>query len=327
MRRRATRRQTNTPHDPAPRATVFASPTPDSARARAVSPARGLAVNFARLLALASLLCASQVLLDASPVSAQTSSAALTPLQREIARQTARLSSGDTEERRDAVTRLGAMARADASRAAVPGLSDAAPIVRATAARALLSLPPDEAARLLLPLLSDKKSEFVRREAAYAEGLTRSRAAVEQLIALLSSDKEAGVRGAAAVALGEIGDARAVPALSAALGRRVAASGILNRATFRKTEENDFVRRAAAVALGQIKSRDGVPALLDALTNERAGDDVRRESARALGLIGDPSAAPALLAALTARDPYLSQIAAEALKRIERNRGANVVSR
>ncbi|MFN2599014.1 MAG: HEAT repeat domain-containing protein, partial [Pyrinomonadaceae bacterium] len=254
MRRRTARRQSDPPADPAPRALASASPQ--------VKFARALAVSFARGLALASLLCAGHLILAASPVSAQTSSTALTPLQREIERQRTRLSAGDAEERRDAVTRLGAMERADASRAAVPGLADAAPIVRATAARAILSLPPDEAARLLLPLLSDKKSEFVRREAAYAEGLTRRTVAVERLIALLSSDKEAGVRGAAAVALGEIGDARAVPALSAALGRRISASGILNRATFRKTEENDFVRRASAVALGQIKSRDGVPALV-----------------------------------------------------------------
>ena len=214
------------------------------------------------------------------------------------------------------MTMLGAMARPDASRAAAAGLGDAAPVVRATAARAVLSLPPDEAARLVVPLLSDKQ-EFVRREAAYALGLARSRVGVEDLILLVARDKDAGVRGAAAVALGQIGDGRAVAALSEALGRRVRASGILNRATLRKTEENDFVRRAAAVSLGQIKSRDGVPALVAALTNERAGDDVRRESARALGLIGDPSALPALRAALAARDPYLSQIAFDALRLID----------
>ena len=63
--------------------------------------------------------------------------------------------------------------------------------------------------------------------------------------------------------------------------------------------------------------REGVPALITALQNERAGDDVRREAARALGLIGDARAVPALRSALTARDPYLSQIALEALKKLE----------
>ena len=194
---------------------------------------------------------------------------------------------------------------------------DGAPIVRATAARAVTSLAPDEAARLLLPSLGDKQ-EFVRRETAYALGLTRSTLAVEALSTALARDKESAVRGAAAVALGQLADARAVPVLSEALGRRIARSGFLNRITFRKTEENEFVRRAAAVALGQIKSRDGVPALVAALTNERAGDDVRRESARALGLIGDPAAVPALrAAAAAARDPYLSQLAIEALRKID----------
>lgn len=241
---------------------------------------------------------------------------ALTPVQREIEKQRARLASSDTEERRDAVTRLGAMRRPDASRAAAQSLGDSATIIRATAARAVLSLPSEEAARLLLPLLQDKQ-EFVRREAAYALGLTRSPATVEALSVALARDKEAGVRGAAAVALGQIADARAVPFLSEALGRRVRRSGFLNRITFRRTEENDLVRRAAAVSLGQIASREGVPALITALQNERAGDDVRREAARALGIIGDPAAAPALRAALTARDPYLSQIALEALKKLD----------
>lgn len=247
-----------------------------------------------------------------APVAARQN---LTPSQREIERERARLASGSEEERRDAVTRLGAMRRPDASRAAAPALRDAAPIVRATAARAVTSLAPDEAAGLLLPVLNDKQ-EFVRREAAYALGLTRSARAVEALTTALARDKESAVRGAAAVALGQIADARAVPVLSEALGRRVARTGFLNRITFRKTEENDFVRRAAAVALGQIKSRDGVPALVAALTNERAGDDVRRESARALGLIGDPAAVPALRAASASPDPYLSQIALEALRRL-----------
>jgi HEAT repeat protein len=60
-----------------------------------------------------------------------------------------------------------------------------------------------------------------------------------------------------------------------------------------------------------------VPVLIAALSNERTPDDVRREAAQALGLIGDPSAIPALRAALTARDPYLSRIAFEALRKLD----------
>jgi HEAT repeat protein len=276
----------------------------------------------ARTLALALALCVgilTSLLLPylcSCPLAVHAAQPALTPLQREIERQRAQLSSTAMEERREAVTRLGAMRRPDASRAAVSALNDPAEIIRATAAHAVVSLPTDEAAALILPLLNDKK-EFVRREAAYALGETRSRTAVEALTAALARDKEAGVRGAAAVALGLIGDERAVNALSEALGRRIPGTGFFSRITRAKTEENEFVRRAAAEALGRIGSRAGVPTLIAILTDEHAGDDVRREAARALGLIGDPAAVPALRAALTARDPYLARLAFEVLRKLD----------
>ena len=274
---------------------------------------------FDRAFALLSLaLAASISLLVLSSVHcvAQTTQTALTPLQREIEKERARLSAANVEERRDAVMRLGALRRPDASRAVTPALHDSALIVRATAAHAVLSLPADEAAALLIPLLTDRK-EFVRRETAYALGETHSRQGVDALTTALARDKEAGVRGAAAVALGQIGDERAVPALAETLGRRGAGSGFLSRITRSKTAENEFVRLAAAVSLGQIGSRAGVPALVATLTDEGAGDDVRREAARSLGLIGDPAAAPALRSVLTARDPFLSRIAFEVLRKLE----------
>ncbi|MFL6335251.1 MAG: HEAT repeat domain-containing protein [Pyrinomonadaceae bacterium] len=251
-----------------------------------------------------------------TPRPARASQGELTPLQQKIKVLSARLSSADTEERREAVTRLGALGRPEGSRAAAAALGDSAPVVRATAARAVLSLPPGEAATLVLPLLRDR-DEFVRREGAYALGLTRSAVCVSALAAALETDKRPAVRGAAAVALGQIGDAAAVPALAGALSRRLQASGFFNRVRRRKVEEDEFVRRAAAVSLGQIGNREGVPVLVETLSNARTPDDVRREAARALGLIGDPAAVPALRSVLTHKDPYLSRIAFEALKRID----------
>lgn len=212
--------------------------------------------------------------------------------------------------------RLGALRRPEGSRAAVVALADGASIVRATAARAVLSLSPKEAATVILPLLRDR-DEFVRREAAYALGLTRSTLVVPALAAALETDKQPSVRGAAAVALGQIRDAAAVPALAGALSRRLQAPGFFNRVRRRKVEEDEFVRRAAAVSLGQIGGREAVPVLVEALTNTRTPDDVKREAARALGLIGDPVAIPALRSALTHRDPYLSRIAFEALRKLD----------
>jgi HEAT repeat protein len=237
---------------------------------------------FGALLSLASL-----------PVLAQSA----------IQQQQQRLNSSDVEERRDAVMRLGAMRREAASRAVLPALQDAAPIVRAHAAKAILSLGSDASAGYLLPLLNDK-DEFVRRETAYALGMTRSRSATTALGERLLTDKEDGVRAAAAVALGEIADEAAVVPLVQALTSTKKA--------------NVFVLRAASVALGRIKSRAGTSAFVSTLNNKKLPSDVRREAARSLGLIGDPTATEALRTATTDQDPYLAQIAFEALKKLNR---------
>ena len=233
----------------------------------------------------------------------------LTPMQREIERQRRRLKSEDIEERRDALMRLGNLKQPEAARVAATGLTDIAPIVRVTAARAIMSLPHAEAAALLIPFLQDKL-EFVRRETAYALGETRSSAAVGPLTNSLLSDKEMSVRSAAAVALGEIGDESALEPLSQVL------AGQAPTKKKAKAGEDDFVRRAAARSLGQIKSRSSVRVLIDTLTNDRNDVEIRREAATALGLIGDNSAGPALQSAFTASDPYLSEAARVALRRL-----------
>lgn len=235
----------------------------------------------------------------------------LTPLQAEIERQQQRLNSLDEEDRRDALMRLAAIRRAEASRVALPSLSDPSPIVRVMAAKAILALDPAESVAALLPLLNDK-DEFVRREAAYALGQTHSRTATAALSERLLNDKEAGVRGAAAVSLGKIADEAGVIALAGTLAPELSAPAKSKR----KREDNDFVLRAAAEALGRIKSRAGTQALISAVSNEKFPSDVRREAARALGLIADPAAIPALKSVSTAADPFLSQLAYESLRQI-----------
>jgi len=244
-----------------------------------------------------------------------TTKQGLTPVQLEIEKQRQVLSSADVEDRRQALVRLRELRHPQASRVALAALSDPSPAVRATATASVLSLPAEESAAGLIPLLSDK-DEFVRQQTAYALGQTRSRSAVAPLVERLS-DKQDSVRGAAAVALGEIADATAVTYLSTVLNRQ---SGLPTPKKGKKTkpEQNPFVLRAAAHSLGQIGDRAALPALLLALQAETIEDDVRREAAWALGRIGDASAIPALQQALTARDPYLAEIAQEALRKISK---------
>ncbi|MDT4952270.1 MAG: hypothetical protein QOJ02_408 [Acidobacteriota bacterium] len=265
--------------------------------------------------ALVALFLFATIPVPASAQQSASSNSQLTLFQLEVENQRRRLSSSETEERRDAVTRLGSMKRPESSRAAAAGLRDSAAIVRASSTRAVLSLPPDEAAALLIPLLQDR-DEFVRQETSYALGESRSLKAVSALTSILERDKKDSVRGAAAVALGQIGDESAVVPLAQLLGRRVAASGLINRVRRSKKDENEFVRRAAAHSLGEIRSRAAVPQLTAVLLDERAPDDIRREAATALGLIGDPASVAAFRAVLATRDPYLARIAYESLLKI-----------
>ncbi len=245
----------------------------------------------------------------------QRTSGSLTPLQMEIEKQKNRLNSLEVDERRDAISRLGALRHPDASRAALAGLKDSAAIVRVTAAVAVLYLPAEESAVSLLPLLNDK-DEFVRQEIAYALGRTRSRTAAASLSEFLVREKKDGVRGAIVVALGDIGDESSVVTLAQVLRPELAAPATKKRS---KKKENLLVLRAAAHSLGQIRNRAAVPALLAALQDQEEENDVRREAATALGLIGDNSALPALKGLSDADDPYLSRAALEASRRISLN--------
>jgi HEAT repeat protein len=232
----------------------------------------------------------------------------LTPIQQRIQVQQRRLSSASVEERRDALMQLGAMNHPDASRIAMSALNDSEPVVRVTAAHAMAALPASDASAALIPLLTDKQ-EFIRREAANVLGATRSRAAVQPLIQLLTTDKEASVRAAAAMAFGKIQDEAAVVSLANVL------IGTANGKKS-KTRENEFVRRSAARALGEIRSRAAVPPLIATLSDEQNEIDVRRAAAEALGAIGDATAVPALKTAVDSNDPYLSEAARTALRRL-----------
>ncbi|MBP6212392.1 MAG: HEAT repeat domain-containing protein [Pyrinomonadaceae bacterium] len=244
---------------------------------------------------------------------------------------------GSTEQKRDSLFDLRNLRTAAASRAAVPALSDADAIVRATAASSIVFLPETELAVYLRPLLSDKDA-FVRREAAYSLRNDRTGIATSALIKLLLEDSVMEVRTAAAVALGS-GDSSAVEALTRILAKK-------------PKDDNEFLRRSAARSIGQIAEtvrggrrqnvtpqdflpekfkytaladmpaasapqfRQAVTVLLKVAANSKETDDTRREAAFALGGIGDRSAVAFLTANLTNKDTYLAEICREALLKL-----------
>lgn len=253
-----------------------------------------------------------------------------------------KIASGTTEEKRDALFQIRNLQTEQASHIAVPALKDRDEIVRATAASSVMFLPKDEASAVLLPLLNDRDA-FVRREAAFALGTVGSTFATSPLIGLFQRDRDLEVRSAAAIALGKIGDPAAVEPLLTFLTRS------------RPTEDEEFLRRAAVRSIGQIaqvidsgrhkvvtpqdflpeKYKDlgerhqeeltkqfpifktAVAALNRVLQDTREAIDTRREAAFSLGAIGDAVAVSILQAQRNSADPFLAEIAKEALLKIE----------
>ena len=249
---------------------------------------------------------------------------------------------GNIEQKRDALFEIKNLRSEQASRLAIPALTDSNEIVRATAASSVIYLPANEAAELLLPLLNDK-AEFVRREAAYALGKIGSQKATSSLLRTLQKDKVLEVRNASVVALGEIGDVKAIESLTAVLNKK-------------PKNDDEFLRRSAARSIGQIAQiiqsgktkaltpqnflpdkfkemespkypnlterfpvfRLVVTVLTNVLKNRSESGDTRREAVFSLGSIGDESAVSVLNSNLNGADPYLSEIVKEALLKFKK---------
>lgn len=176
-----------------------------------------------------------------------------------------------------------------------------------------------------------EKTKDVAQQSGQAAG------AVGALIETLS-DANAAVRLAAIKSLGQLGDPRAIAALSKAL----------------REDSDARVREAAAYALGEIDDSRAVAPLLEALKSERVGsvkekivhalgeiDDpaavqgiiavlkdsstqVRRAAVWALGELEDPSAVPALLGMVRDEDAEVRQHTAQALGDLKGNTSATI---
>lgn len=252
----------------------------------------------------------------------------------------AAISDGDTETERNALFELKKIASEEASRIALPALESSDELVRATAASAVIWLPPNEAAAALLPLLNDE-SEFVRRETAFALGEVGDPSAVTQLIRFIDKEDSLEARNAAVIALGKIGDISAIPSLVEILSKK-------------PNDYNEFTRRSAARSLGQIAARvngdeydattpknflplkykeiepetdaaaesprfdDAVGILIKVVQNLKESFDTRREAAAALGFIGDRRAVSAIDSCRKSSDVYLKESCDEAFLRLRR---------
>ncbi len=257
------------------------------------------------------------------------------------------IASGNVELIRNALFQIKNLHTEAASRLALPALSNANPIVRATAANAVIFLPKAEAIQYLIPLLTDK-TEFVRGEAAFALGEVRDPSGAVPLIRALEKDRSRVVKAAAAAALGKTGNRSAVEPLGKIL-------------IARPNEDSEFLRRCSAHAIGMIAESElkqktttttpenflpdeykngyvptivpGGPVLSQSpefrkatailskvLENKNEADDTRREAAFALGAIRDPASAPLLRSHLRSPDTYLAEICKEALIKIEMNK-------
>ncbi len=243
---------------------------------------------------------------------------------------------GTAEEKRSALFELRNVRTAEASRLAVPALTDLDELVRATAAGSVVFLPPDEAVAVLLPNLKDKE-DFVRRETAYALGKVRDRTATRPLIEVASNDKSSEVRNAAIFALGEIGDPSAVGFLASLLNGKPKDSKAFERSSAAKsigriaqavqnsdrsavTPESflpDKYKSSNSSSFRDLSSespdfRSAVTSLTNVLNNPKESSETRREAAFAIGAI-DGISGETLQKCAVSPDYYLAEICKEGL--------------
>lgn len=251
--------------------------------------------------------------------------------------QTPSISSPDPEERRSAIYLLRLDCRPDSARTAAFLANDPLPVIRASVAPLLACLSPAEAEPLLVKLLADE-SPFVRKEAAYAFSDLMEPVGSASLISAFARESDAEVRAAIVISIGVVGSFDALNLLIKVLEDR-------------SKRENEFLRAASARSIGQIAQRlstgrfdrtqpqsflpekfknlkptnalEAFPVFesalppLEAAALDRGEDyDVRRAAVFSLGAIGSNRSLAVVRAAAASSDPFLSEIAREALIRL-----------
>ncbi|MCX7753302.1 MAG: HEAT repeat domain-containing protein [Blastocatellia bacterium] len=209
----------------------------------------------------------------------------------------------DATRRRDALLALSAFHDPALLPLFQMAAQDSEASVRAAAIMALGQFNPTEASmglKEVIPLLLQAVRDshpLVRRAAAWTLGRVRDPRATNALREA-ARDSDAAVRAAAIEALAEHPDDVALPTLLERL-----------------QDKDAFVRRQAARALGRWRAQAATIPLITRMTREK-DPEVKRAIAWALGEIGDPQATETLRTLSRSPDPYLSEAAREALRKV-----------
>lgn len=261
------------------------------------------AINFFGKLSLA--WCAGLV----APCYAQVTTGRPVATEQTLA---ASLAAADEEQRSAALVELSALFKARL-RAAAPNTiavltrllqSDAAPVIRTHAARALELAGDASAVDALLAAFKTEREMTTRKTILYALARYSAPQVTSALLPLLNH-KEQEIRATTAFVLAEQADtAAAMPLL-----------GLLQK---RRKDTDAFARSQAVRGLGRIGYQAATAVLIETLQKDKA-QIVRREAATALGWLTTlpaPNVLAALRTASQADDPYLREAALAAIEKI-----------
>ncbi len=224
----------------------------------------------------------------------------------------ASLDTADEEQRLTLLLELSALfkARLSATRpntiAALTKLlqSDAAPIIRTHAARALELAGDASAIDALLAAFKTEREMTTRKTILYALARYSAPQVTSALLPLLNH-KEQEIRATAAYVLAEQSDTAAAKPLLELLQKR-------------RKDTDVFARSQAVRGLGRIGYQAATNVLIETLQKDEA-QIVRREAATALGWLTTlpaPNVLAALRTASQADDPYLREAALAAIAKI-----------
>ncbi|HQR35535.1 MAG TPA: HEAT repeat domain-containing protein [Blastocatellia bacterium] len=221
------------------------------------------------------------------------------------------LSSGNDEQKLEALIEMGTLISGPTSRATPKTISilgsllqsDASPVIRALAARAMELNRDEKCLPFLLSALKNDREPAVLKAIIYALAYQRSPEVIETLVRLLN-DKKQEIRAASAFALAEIGAPASTKAFIDLLRKR-------------GNDEDAFARKQAVRGLGNIGDPVAIDALLTVLNRDKSSE-VRRQAVFSLGRIAkaqDTKVIEALKLATLQSDPYLAALAASALEK------------